>query len=542
MDRQIVYPAQIPLDSDQLNAQRNAYVGLGQLAAMAYGWTTVSASGFACAPGAGLAVVLAPGSLLAPGVVDGTAYGTLAAVASALVRQYGSRDPVTLAVPGAGATYTVYVTPATVDGADTVLPFYNAADPSVTYAGADNSGNTAPTVRQDVAQPGIGTSVPTGAYALWTITVPAGATSITAGMITQAEGAPFYDTIPQLQAGKQDSLGFTPVQQGGGADQGSNKVYLGWEIISGTSTGRLRYQIDATDIGALANYADVTAEQTARASADAALSTRINGCVLQQSDSATNPVTLLGVNTSDYRVRAYDPVEAVWKVLANYSDVEAVQATIGELTTAWGYVLASDNIAVPAWATSVEIEAVGAGGGGGGCQGSSTAETVSGGGGASGGYIKAIYPVAGGDTLGITIGAGGGGGEGALPGNEGGTTVVSLNGTELFYIPGGGGSGKPTTANTAGGGGSMPVVVTPATAAYYTCGNSGSDGQAGNWVFAGNGAPSVYGGAGRAGNNGGQPATSPGAGGGGAYDSGMTGSAHDGGAGGIACVTFRFIP
>ncbi|MDT8871628.1 hypothetical protein RAA17_12365 [Komagataeibacter rhaeticus] len=35
-------------------------------------------------------------------MVDGTAYGTLAAVASALVRQYGSRDPVTLAVPGAG--------------------------------------------------------------------------------------------------------------------------------------------------------------------------------------------------------------------------------------------------------------------------------------------------------------------------------------------------------------------------------------------------------------------------------------------------------
>ncbi|WP_051672116.1 hypothetical protein ACOZ4Y_12115 [Komagataeibacter rhaeticus] len=345
------------------------------------------------------------------------------------------------------------------------------------------------------------------------------------------------------------SLDFTPVQQGGGADQGSNKVNIGWEIVNGTSTGRLRYQIDATDIGPIANYSDVTAvqsdlatEQAARANADTTLSARIDGCVLQQSDSATNPVTRLGVNTSDYRVRAYDPVEAVWKVIANYSDVEAVQATIGELTTAWGYVLASDNIAVPAWATSVEIEAVGAGGGGGGCQGSSTAETVSGGGGASGGYIKAIYPVAGGDTLGITIGAGGGGGEGALPGNEGGTTVVSLNGTELFYIPGGGGSGKPTTANTAGGGGSMPVVVTPATAAYYTCGNSGSDGQAGNWVFAGNGAPSVYGGAGRAGNNGGQPATSPGAGGGGAYDSGMTGSAHDGGAGGIACVTFRFIP
>ncbi|WP_395371210.1 H-type lectin domain-containing protein [Komagataeibacter diospyri] len=198
MDRQIVYPAQIPLDSDQLNAQRNAYVGLGQLAAMAYGWATVAASGFACTPGNGLALVIGPGSLLAPGVVDASTYGTLAAVASALVRQYVSRDPVTLAVPGAGATYTVYATPATVDTDDTVLPFYNAADPSVTYAGADNSGKTAPTVRQDVVQIGIGTSVPTGAYPLWTVTVAAGATAITADMIAQAAGAPFYATIPEL--------------------------------------------------------------------------------------------------------------------------------------------------------------------------------------------------------------------------------------------------------------------------------------------------------------------------------------------------------
>ncbi|MDT8871629.1 hypothetical protein RAA17_12370 [Komagataeibacter rhaeticus] len=229
-------------------------------------------------------------------------------------------------------------------------------------------------------------------------------------MITQAEGAPFYDTIPQLQAGKQDSLGFTPVQQGGGADQGSNKVYLGWEIISGTSTGRLRYQIDATDIGALANYADVTAEQTARASADTALSTRIDDCVLQQSDTDTNPVTLLGVNTSDYRVRAYDPVEAVWKVLANYSDVTATQESIiSEVTYNWSYTVASTSIAVPSWATRVEFEAVGAGGGGGGCEGSAVSETVSGAGGGSGGYLKAIYSVTGESTLGITIGAGGSG-------------------------------------------------------------------------------------------------------------------------------------
>ncbi|GBQ46030.1 hypothetical protein ACM0P6_02175 [Komagataeibacter sucrofermentans] len=199
MDRQIVYPAQIPLDSDLLNAQRNAFVGLGHLAGMAYGDDTVAAGGFACTPGTGLAVTIAPGSLLAAGVVDATAYGTLAANGSVLVRQHISRDPVTLSVPGARATYTVYATPATVDADDTVLPFYNAADPSVTYAGADNSGKTAPTVRQDVAQLGIATTVPDGAYPLWTITVPAAATAITADMIAQAEDAPFYETIPELQ-------------------------------------------------------------------------------------------------------------------------------------------------------------------------------------------------------------------------------------------------------------------------------------------------------------------------------------------------------
>ncbi|MCE2574393.1 hypothetical protein [Komagataeibacter sp. FNDCR2] len=243
MDRQIVYPAQIPLDSDQLNAQRNTLVGIGHLAGLAYGQNTAAAGGFACTPGGGLTVTLAPGSLLAPGVVDGTAYGTLPASPSALVRQYVSRDPVTLDVPGAGATYIVYVTAFTRDTDDTVLPFYNAADPSVTYAGAGNSGQAAPTVRQDLAQPGVGMAVPPGAYPLWMLTIPAGTTTITADMIAPAAGAPFYDTIPQLQAAKQDALGFTPVQQGGGFDQVAGKIYLGRD----TTYPGLRYSYLAPD-------------------------------------------------------------------------------------------------------------------------------------------------------------------------------------------------------------------------------------------------------------------------------------------------------
>jgi hypothetical protein len=43
----------------------------------------------------------------------------------------------------------------------------------------------------------------------------------------------------------QTALGFTPVQQGGGTSQLSNKLYIGW-----SSGSQLRLQIDTTDFGA----------------------------------------------------------------------------------------------------------------------------------------------------------------------------------------------------------------------------------------------------------------------------------------------------
>jgi hypothetical protein len=56
------------------------------------------------------------------------------------------------------------------------------------------------------------------------------------------------DTLDGLHAGNfQGNLGFTPVQQGGGAGQGTNKIYFGW----GTSGG-LRVTVDSTDQGPIA--------------------------------------------------------------------------------------------------------------------------------------------------------------------------------------------------------------------------------------------------------------------------------------------------
>ena len=55
----------------------------------------------------------------------------------------------------------------------------------------------------------------------------------------------------------EDYLGFTPVQQGGGAGQLSNKVYIGW------SGSELKAQVDAFDQGAIAFKSDIDAQARA---------------------------------------------------------------------------------------------------------------------------------------------------------------------------------------------------------------------------------------------------------------------------------------
>lgn len=51
-------------------------------------------------------------------------------------------------------------------------------------------------------------------------------------------------------------LPYTPVQQGGGASQGNNKVYLGWD------GARLRAQVDSTDLGGLVAYPEYSGAVT----------------------------------------------------------------------------------------------------------------------------------------------------------------------------------------------------------------------------------------------------------------------------------------
>ncbi|WP_278368053.1 hypothetical protein [Acetobacter orientalis] len=56
------------------------------------------------------------------------------------------------------------------------------------------------------------------------------------------------DALTNGLSTKQPTLGFVPVQQGGGANQGTNKVFLGWA----SDGSGLRCQVDASDQGILA--------------------------------------------------------------------------------------------------------------------------------------------------------------------------------------------------------------------------------------------------------------------------------------------------
>ncbi len=80
MDRQIVYPGGIPLDTDILNIERNVMIALGYLAQAVLGTSSV-VDGLACTPTSptSMTVSIGPGSITQYGAVDTLPFGSLAA-------------------------------------------------------------------------------------------------------------------------------------------------------------------------------------------------------------------------------------------------------------------------------------------------------------------------------------------------------------------------------------------------------------------------------------------------------------------------------
>lgn len=81
-----------------------------------------------------------------------------------------------------------------------------------------------------------------------------------------AASAKAVKTAYDLANSKQANLGFTPVQQGGGTGQGTNKVYIGWA----TDASGLKAQADSTNLGNIVTTSAGCTKAPSAATADLA--------------------------------------------------------------------------------------------------------------------------------------------------------------------------------------------------------------------------------------------------------------------------------
>lgn len=250
MDRQIIYPGQIPLETDLLSTNKNTMIAVAKLAAAVLGVST-TISGLAVTPDspASLNVKVAPGEIYSLQNIDSTAYSSIAAdTAHQILKQGISLDTVLLNCPAPGTSgqsinYLIQATYQDVDGSPIVLPFYNASNPTQAYSGPNNSGTAQNTVRKGVcalaAKAGVAaatgsqvTPAPDSGYVgVAVVTVAFGQTTISAGNISAYAAAPVIPyTLPQLA--------FTALKQGNGNQPFPSGVYLQWGSVSNPSAGQ----------------------------------------------------------------------------------------------------------------------------------------------------------------------------------------------------------------------------------------------------------------------------------------------------------------
>jgi len=210
MDRQLIYPGQIPLETDLLGTNKNMMIALSKMCAAVLG-TATQLNGLACAPNipAALNVIVGNGEIYSLQNIDGTAYSSIAADTTHTILKQGILlDPVTLSCPapataGFSINYLVQVAYTDTDTNAVVLPYYNASNPSQAYSGPANAGTTNNTVRKGVCSVSVkagiaattGTQVTpaadAGSVGAYVVTVANGQATIVAGNIATVSGAPF---------------------------------------------------------------------------------------------------------------------------------------------------------------------------------------------------------------------------------------------------------------------------------------------------------------------------------------------------------------
>lgn len=221
MDRNIVYPGSIPLDTDLLAVNRNSMIAMGFLAQAVLGTGTV-VDGLALTPTspASLTVNIGPGSITQLSVVDTSAFGSLVADATDPLLKMGinlQSVSFTLVAPTVSGQSTNYLIEASFiesDGAPTVLPYYNAANPALPFSGPNNTGITQNTQRVQRVQLQLKAGTPansgsqltppvdSGWVGLYAITINFGQSAITTANVTTLSTAPLINwKLPSLSPG-----------------------------------------------------------------------------------------------------------------------------------------------------------------------------------------------------------------------------------------------------------------------------------------------------------------------------------------------------
>jgi hypothetical protein len=248
VDRQIVYPGAIPLDTDLLSTERNTMVAIGYLAQATLG-TNIVADGLACSPTLpeSMTISLGPGSITQYGVVDTLPFGSLPAETTEPLLRMGTSllstnfQLTAPTGPGLAINYLIEASLLEVDTTPVVLPYYNAANPSQPYSGPGGGGAIQNTQRLQQVQFQLKAGAPSavgsqatpavdaGWAGLYVVTVQSGQSTVTDSNIKQLPSAPFLPwKLPQLSPGTHNLAVFTPTTQGI------------WTVPNGTNTVRLR--------------------------------------------------------------------------------------------------------------------------------------------------------------------------------------------------------------------------------------------------------------------------------------------------------------
>jgi hypothetical protein len=221
MDRNIVYPGAIPLDTDLLTINRNTMIAIGYLLQATIGAGT-AVDGLACQPTnpASMAVIVGPGSITTLTTVDPLSYGSLPADSTDPLVKMGintSSTTLTLAAPTSSGQSVNYLIEAAFSEGDTspvVLPYFNSANPAQPFAGPGNSGSAQNTMRIERVQIQAKAGAPattgsqstpavdSGWVGLFVVTVGYGQSVITAANIAMLPTAPFIAyKLPTLAPG-----------------------------------------------------------------------------------------------------------------------------------------------------------------------------------------------------------------------------------------------------------------------------------------------------------------------------------------------------